>query len=98
MISYLLSDPETLDYGLKNIPRASLRWSTDTLPSTEKTINTQRATSLEYLITIHYYPHILHKAVDDLEGLRRSHPCFFLGESAKPLQYRLDVLLSKELL
>jgi hypothetical protein len=61
-------------------------------------LNTQRATRLVYLLTVHHLFHILEKAVDDLEGLRRGYPSLVLGESVYPLQYRLDVLLSKELL
>ena len=64
----------------------------------ERILNTQRATILRYLHTIHYYLHIMDKAVDDLEGLRCSYPSLVLGESVEPFQYRLDVLLSKELL
>jgi hypothetical protein len=49
-------------------------------------------------LTVHYDFHTLDKAVDDLEGLSRGYPSLFLGESVYPLDYRLDVLLSEELL
>jgi hypothetical protein len=45
-------------------------------------LNTQRATSLVYLLTIHYHSHILGKAIDNLEGLRCGYLSLFLGESA----------------
>ena len=61
-------------------------------------LNAQRATSLVYLLTVHYLVHILEKAVDDLEGLCCSCQSFVVGESVEPLEYRLDVLLSEELL
>ena len=51
-----------------------------------------------YLLTFHYHSHILNKTVDDLEGLRCGYPSLVLGESIQPLEYRLDALLSKELL
>jgi hypothetical protein len=49
------------------------------------------------LLTIHYAPHNIEKAVDDFKGLRRSYPSLVLGESAQPLKYVLDIFLSKEL-
>ena len=48
-------------------------------------------------LTVHHDPHILEKTVDNLEGLHCSYPSLILGESAKPLDYRFDVLLSKKL-
>ena len=63
-----------------------------------RSINTQQATRLVYLLTFHYHSHILNKTVDDLEGLRCGYPSLVLGESIQPLEYRLDALLSKELL
>jgi hypothetical protein len=61
-------------------------------------LNSQRATRLVYLLTVHYLFHILEKDVDDLQGLCCSYPSLVLGESVYPLQNLLDVLLSKELL
>ena len=43
-------------------------------------------------------PHIPEKAIDNLEGLRRSYPSLILSEPIQPLKYRLDVLAAKELL
>jgi hypothetical protein len=63
-----------------------------------KVLNIQCATSLVYLLTVHYLFHILEKAVDDLEGLCCGYPSLVDGESVQPLEYRLDVLLSEELL
>ena len=99
MISYLLSDPESLDYDLyKTYQGHPLDSRSMPCRLQGMILNTQRTTSPGYLPTIHYYPHILHKAVDDFEGLRCSHPSLVLGESVESFQYRLDVLLSKELL
>ena len=61
-------------------------------------LNTQGVTSPVCLLTVHYHPHILDKAVDDLEGLRCGYPSFILSESIEPLENRLNVLLSKKLL
>ena len=61
-------------------------------------LNTQGVTSPVYLLTVHYYPHILDKVVDNLEGLRCGYPSFSLSESIYPLENRLNVLLSKKLL
>jgi hypothetical protein len=44
-------------------------------------LNTHRATGLVCLLTVHFYPHILDKAVDDLEDLRCGYPRLGLGES-----------------
>jgi hypothetical protein len=44
-------------------------------------LNTQLATSLVYLLTVHYHPHTPDKAVDDLEGLRCGHASLVVGES-----------------
>ncbi len=53
-------------------------------------------TSLLYSLTVHHHPHIPEKTVDDLERLRCSYPSFILGEPIQPLEYRLDVFLSKK--
>jgi hypothetical protein len=50
------------------------------------------------LLTVNHIPHILEKTIDDLEGLRRSHPSLILSEPIQPLKYRLDVLPPEELL
>jgi hypothetical protein len=65
------------------------------LPSEKKTLNTNRVIGLVNLLTIHCHSHIMDKAADDLEGLRCGYPSLVLGESVEPLEYRLDVLLSK---
>jgi hypothetical protein len=57
-------------------------------------INTQRATRLVHLLTVHYPFHILEKTVNDLEGLCCRYPSLVLGETVQSLKYRLDVLLS----
>ena len=64
----------------------------------KKTLNTQRATNLVNLLTVHYHSYILDKAVDDLEGLRSGYPSLVQGEPVQPLEYRPDVLISEELL
>jgi hypothetical protein len=50
------------------------------------------------LLTVNHIPHILEKTIDDLEGLRRSHPSLILSEPIQPLKYRLDVPPPEELL
>jgi hypothetical protein len=47
-------------------------------------------------LTVLNDPHILDKTVDNLEGLHCGDPSLILGESAKPSDYRFDVLLSKK--
>ena len=64
----------------------------------KKTLNTQRATNLVNLLTVHYHSHILDKAVNDLEGLRSRYLSLVQGEPIQLLEYRPDVLISKELL
>ena len=54
--------------------------------------------TLKILFTVHYHFHILHEAINDLEYLRCGYPSLILGKSVQPLEYRLDVILSKELL
>ena len=98
MISNAQSDNKSLDCGLKIILRVSLRWSTDASLSKWKDPQHRRATSLAYLLTVHYLFHVLEKAMDDLEGLCCRYPSLVLAESVYPLEYRLDILLSKELL
>ena len=63
-------------------------------------INTQRATRLVHLLTVHYPFHILEKTVNNLEGLCCGYPSLVLSETVQSLKYRLDILLSdsKELL
>jgi hypothetical protein len=48
------------------------------------------------LLTVNHIPHILEKTMDDLEGLRRSHPSLIPSEPIQPLKYRLDVLPPEE--
>jgi hypothetical protein len=50
------------------------------------------------LLTVNHIPHVLEKAIDDLEGLRRSYPSFILSEPIQPLKYCLDVLPPEKLL
>jgi hypothetical protein len=49
------------------------------------------------LLTVHYAPHNIEKAVDDFKGLRCGYPGLVLGESVYPFKYGLDIFLSKEL-
>jgi len=51
---------------------------------------------VDYL-TFDYHPHILKKTTDDFESLRCSYPSLILRESTQSLEYRLDILLSKDL-
>jgi hypothetical protein len=62
-----------------------------------RTFNWQRATRRE-LLTVHDLPHTLDKAVYDLESLSCGSPGLVLSQSVKPLQGRLDFLLSENLL
>ena len=48
-------------------------------------------------LTVHHHPHILHKTIDDFEGLGGSYPSFILGEPIQSLEYCLDLLLSEKL-
>jgi hypothetical protein len=50
------------------------------------------------LLTVNHIPHILEKTIDDLEGLRHSHPSLILSEPIQPLKYCLDVPPPEELL
>jgi hypothetical protein len=61
-------------------------------------LNNLKAITLENLFTVHYHFYILYEAIDDLECLRCGYPSLLLGESVQPLDYRLNVLLSKKLL
>ena len=49
-------------------------------------------------LTIHHYPHVLDKTVNNRECLRCGYASLILGESIKPLENRFDIFLSKELL
>jgi hypothetical protein len=55
-------------------------------------------TSLVDLLTVGDHPHILDKTMDNLQGLRSGQFRLFLGESVKPLENRLGILLSEQLL
>ena len=48
------------------------------------------------LLTVNHIPHILEKTMDNLEGLRRSHPSLIPSEPIQPPKYRLDVLAPEE--
>ena len=50
------------------------------------------------LRTVHHYPHILDKTINDFEGLRGSYPSLILGEPIQPLKYCIDLLLSEKFL
>jgi hypothetical protein len=60
----------------------------------ERTLN-RRWANVKRLLTVHDHIHILGKTMDDFEYLNCSHLDLILRESVQPLQYRLDVLLSK---
>ena len=49
-------------------------------------------------LTVYHHPHILKKAINDFEGLRRSYPSLILGKPIQPLEYCLDLLLSEKFL
>jgi hypothetical protein len=49
------------------------------------------------LLTVHHHPHILDKTINNFEGLRSSYPSLILGEPIQPLEYCLDLVLSKKL-
>ena len=84
------------DRGRKNVPRVSLRWPTDTLPSAEKDPLHQRATSSVNLLTVHYHLHILNKTMDDLEDLCCSQLSLVFCQSVQPLDHRLHFLLANK--
>jgi hypothetical protein len=46
-----------------------------------RSVNTQRAASFAYFLTVHYHSHILEKAADDLKCLRCGYPSLVQGES-----------------
>jgi hypothetical protein len=48
------------------------------------------------MLTIYNLLHILDKAMDNLEGLRCGHLSLILSKSTQPLEYRFNVLLSKQ--
>ena len=50
------------------------------------------------LLTVGDHPHILDKAMDNLKGLCSGQFRLVLGESVKPLENRLGILLSEQLL
>jgi hypothetical protein len=54
--------------------------------------------NLLILLTVNHILHILEKAIDDLEGLRRSYPSLIFSEPIQPLKYPLDVLPPEKLL
>ena len=60
-------------------------------------LNTQRATSLVDLLTVHYHLHILDKTMDDLEDLCYSLPSLVLRQSVQPLDHRLQFLLANKI-
>ena len=79
----------------KSIPRALQIPSIDAFPSTRTTPQLNDNNSSEQTLrTVHDYLHIIHKAVDDFEGLGHSHPTFLLGETVQSLQDRLDLAFS----
>jgi hypothetical protein len=47
-----------------------------------------------HLLTIHDYPHILDKTVEDLEGLRCRSPRLLLSKSIKPLDHHSDLVVN----
>ena len=49
-------------------------------------------------LTVHDHLHIVQKTVNDGEGLGHGHAGLFLGESVQPLQYRLYLAISQQLL
>src|SRR6266852_259691 len=97
MVSDAQSNTRSFHCGSKNIPRVSIRWSTDTLPSTGKVLYTERSTSLVDLLTVHYHLHILDKTMDDLEDLCCGLPSLVLRQSVQPLDHRLYFLLANKL-
>ena len=61
------------------------------------TLNTHWATILVDLLTVHYHPRILDKAMDDLEDLGYSLPGLILRQSVQPLGHRLHFLIANKL-
>jgi hypothetical protein len=98
MVSDALLDTERTRWDLKNIPRALRTQSSDTLPSRMNYTLTQQVTNLADLLTVGEHPHILGETMDDLKNLCSGQFRLVLGESAQPLENRLDIFLSKQLL
>jgi hypothetical protein len=97
MVSSTLSDKGLLYCDPQNVPRTSWTLSTDALLSIGKN-SQQLAGNTRTLLTANDHPHIMHKTVDDLEGLHCGHPSLVLGESVQPLEHRIDYVLPEKLL
>jgi hypothetical protein len=69
----------------------------DGLPSKGRISQSQRVANRVGLLTIHDYPHILDKTIDDLDNLQCGDPALFQGESIQPFQHHLIGIPSKEL-
>ena len=80
----------------QNIPSAFWTWLIDVLPSKGKSIQHHARISLVNLLTVNHIPHILKKAMDDLEGMHRRYPSLISSEPIQPPKYRLDVLPPQE--
>ena len=70
----------------------------DALPSREKRIQETPDYKPSSLLTIRELSHILDESVDNSERMSRSSPGLVLGQSVKPFQYCLDVLLLEKFL
>ena len=64
----------------------------------EEECSTDSQEQIKFTITFNNHPHILDKAVYNVERLRCRRPRLVLGESVQPLKNRLDLILSKKLL
>ena len=61
-------------------------------------VNGQRFITQINSLTVYDHPHILEKAVDNLERLRRRRPSLVLCEPVQSLKNRIDLILSEKLL
>ena len=61
-------------------------------------VNGQRFITQINSLTVYDHPHILEKAVDNLERLRCRRPSLVLGEPVQSLKNRIDLILSEKLL
>jgi hypothetical protein len=81
IVSNAQSDTKLLHCALQNIPRAPRTQSIDVFPSKTKDSTQYPVISLADFLTVHDHPHILEKAIDNLERLRGGDPSLILGES-----------------
>ena len=68
------------------------------LPSKENSVQEMPDYKPGSSLTIHKFPHILNKSVDNSERMSCRNPSLLLGQSVKPLEDCLDILLLEKFL